>query len=134
MHSDRFAAVEAQYSLDAWVALDDQAQLDMLFGVGVRRAVVIDTRAAALDALATTDEPLERIARRFDIHPATLRYWRSEARAPRQRQYATYTEEQREALFAALDDGLSARAAAHRTGVNSGTAQRWARERGRRCT
>lgn len=130
---DRFAAVEAQYDLDAWVDLDDQVQLDILFGPGVRRAVVIDTRAAALDALATTDEPLDRIARRFGIHPATLRTWRKRAASPPPCN-AAYTEAQREAVFAAVGAGASLAAAARAAGVHRATAGVWVRARRQRCS
>lgn len=38
----RWQAVEAEYPVETWVGLDDQQQLDLLFGPGVRRANVLD--------------------------------------------------------------------------------------------
>lgn len=85
MTEDRFAVIEAQYDLESWLPIDDQIQLDLLFGPGVRRAVAIeaadviadkaDLRAMALAALKD-GEPLKRVARRLGIAASTVRAWR----------------------------------------------------------
>jgi hypothetical protein len=38
----RWRSVEAEWTLDAWIALDDQVQLDLLFGSGVRRPTQLE--------------------------------------------------------------------------------------------